>query len=293
MGRARGLFFAVAGAATLGIACVIPWQESANPDLSSSPLGNVSITPLGEAGRDATAGSEKASSRAGATADVDGPSPEVATLAPRTALGSPQKETQLPADRPQLAYRLQRELARVGCYEGEFSGIWTPAARKAMKAFVERVNAALPTDEPDYILLTLVQGARDKVCGASCPADQSLADGRCIPNAVLAGRKAAQTVRAAPLRSDPGPAATGWSVTRTPTDTAPPSSADKGGMGLAGPPSSKVPGVADAQSPVAGLNAPAPPPVAVAAPGTRRPAYAKRAATQTGFGFAIFKQLGF
>jgi hypothetical protein len=64
-------------------------------------------------------------------------------------------------------------------------------------------------------------------------------------------------------------------------------------MGLAGQPSSKIPGVTDAQSPVAGLDTSAPPPVAVAAPGTRRPAYSKRAATQPAFGFAIFKQLGF
>jgi hypothetical protein len=56
-------------------------------------------------------------------------------------------------------------------------------------------------------------------------------------------------------------------------------------MGLAGPPSSAIPGVTDGQ--------PAPLPVGAAAPGTRRPAYAKRAATQPAFGFAIFKQLGF
>ena len=47
----------------------------------------------------------------------------------------------MPTDRASLARDLQSELRRVGCYSGELNGIWTPATRKAMKAFTERVNA--------------------------------------------------------------------------------------------------------------------------------------------------------
>ena len=49
-----------------------------------------------------------------------------------------------------------------------------------MKEFTDRVNAALPLDQPDYVQLTLIQSHGDKVCGA-CPAGQALsASGRCV-----------------------------------------------------------------------------------------------------------------
>lgn len=63
-----------------------------------------------------------------------------------------------------LARALQRELKRVGCYNGEISGAWTTASRLAMKTFLERANAALPVDKPDPVLLSLVQGHRERAC---------------------------------------------------------------------------------------------------------------------------------
>jgi hypothetical protein len=196
-----------------------------------------------------------------------------------------------PVDRNSVGRELQRELARVGCYDGELHGIWTPAARRAMKAFMDRVNATLPTEEPDYILLSLVQAARDKVCGAACPAGQGLADGgRCVPNAILAGKKAPQVARAGLPRTDPAPAITGWSVARTPTGAIPSVAVDAGRMGLAGP-------SAQPRPPGAAPNAPVQSPAAATAPGAPRSADAKRAAAQPSlFGLAIFKQfekLGF
>ena len=89
--------------------------------------------------------------------------------------------------RSQLARDLQRELKRVGCYGGEITGSWTPTTKRAMSAFMDRVNASLPVEEPDYILLTLVQGQVAAACGAECPSGQALSDGgRCVPNAVVA-----------------------------------------------------------------------------------------------------------
>lgn len=89
--------------------------------------------------------------------------------------------------RAALASDLQRELQRVGCYGGEINGGWTTSTRHAMQTFMDRVNASLPIDEPDFILLTLVQGHKGQVCGATCPRGQA-ADtlGRCMPEAVLA-----------------------------------------------------------------------------------------------------------
>lgn len=103
--------------------------------------------------------------------------------------------------RAQLTRDLQSELKRVGCYNGEVTGAWSPSTRRAMSTFMDRVNATLPIDEPDYILLTLVQGHSAQACGATCPAGQGTADdGRCVPHAVLAARAAKKAKSAAELR---------------------------------------------------------------------------------------------
>lgn len=111
-----------------------------------------------------------------------------------SAIVSPTSQGKLTSPKPgdentraQLARDLQTELRRVGCYAGEITGTWSPASKRAMSAFMDRVNATLPVNEPDYILLTLVQGHAAKACGAACPAGQTAAEnGRCIPQAVVA-----------------------------------------------------------------------------------------------------------
>ena len=115
--------------------------------------------------------------------------PVVVTIAQRPS--EPAKAAPMPRDRDAIGRELQKELRRVGCYDGELNGAWTTSTKQAMKLFMDRVNASLPTDEPDSILLTMVRGYQDRVCGKPCPAGQGLGgDGRCVPNAIL--------VRAAP-----------------------------------------------------------------------------------------------
>jgi hypothetical protein len=107
--------------------------------------------------------------------------------APKPATAVPPAATIDPGDRVALARALQRELKRVGCYHGEITGVWTTSSRMAMKAFTDRVNATLPIDTPDQVLLSLVQGHRDRACGVACPAGQTADEsGACVPNAVLA-----------------------------------------------------------------------------------------------------------
>jgi hypothetical protein len=107
------------------------------------------------------------------------PSVNASTVAARSA-------TPATGDRTSLVRELQQELRRVGCYDGALNESWTPATRTAMKTFTNRINANLPIDKPDQILLTLVQGYRDRVCGVACPPGEGLAkDGRCLPNAIL------------------------------------------------------------------------------------------------------------
>jgi hypothetical protein len=117
-----------------------------------------------------------------------------ADAASRTPLAPLQRAIPADGDRVALVRELQKELKRVGCYDGEISGAWTTSSRRAMRAFTDRVNATLPIDEPDQILLSLVQGHRQKTCGAPCPAGQQDGpDGRCVPHAIAA--QAAQAVK--------------------------------------------------------------------------------------------------
>jgi peptidoglycan hydrolase-like protein with peptidoglycan-binding domain len=85
-----------------------------------------------------------------------------------------------------LVRELQRELKRVGCYYQEIDGEWGQGTRRAMKDFLDRVNASLPLERPDPVLLTLITNQPKTVCGKACPAGEDLVkDNRCLPRALL------------------------------------------------------------------------------------------------------------
>lgn len=89
--------------------------------------------------------------------------------------------------RVSLVRSIQAELKRVRCYHGDVDGSWGSRSKEAMRVFVARANASLPTEEPDYFLLTLLQNHQGTGCSAECPRGQSLsAAGQCVPNAILA-----------------------------------------------------------------------------------------------------------
>ncbi len=69
------------------------------------------------------------------------------------------------SERWKLVKTLQSELKRVGCYWGKVDGIWGKGSKYAMSDFMRNVNAALPTRDPDYILLQLVASHTTKICG--------------------------------------------------------------------------------------------------------------------------------
>ena len=129
---------------------------------------------------------------AGASVPAGAPALDALASAPGNVAATPTRRlsSSRPADvdaRQELVRDLQRELKRVGCYDGEINGAWTASTKRAMAAFTERVNATLPLDEPDYILLTLVQGHGAQACGRGCPTGQGMSEfGKCLPRAVLA-----------------------------------------------------------------------------------------------------------
>ncbi len=118
-------------------------------------------------------------------------SKEEAAVRPRMADATAKRiSSTQPGDaetREQLVRDIQYELKRAGCYDGEVHGSWNSGTKHAMQTFTQRVNASLPLEQPDYVLLTLLQSQKGQACGKGCPAGQVVADGgRCLPRAIVA-----------------------------------------------------------------------------------------------------------
>lgn len=107
--------------------------------------------------------------------------------APSAAKPAPAARPQPPLSRAALARDIQRELQRVGCYLGEIDGVWGGGSKRAVLVFMDRVNASLPTREPDVFMLSLLRAQTAAVCGDSCPRGQSFtASGQCVPSTLVA-----------------------------------------------------------------------------------------------------------
>ena len=66
--------------------------------------------------------------------------PVVVTIAQRPSELA--RAVPMPRDRDAIGRELQKELRRVGCYDGELNGAWTTSTKQAMKVFIDRVNAS-------------------------------------------------------------------------------------------------------------------------------------------------------
>jgi peptidoglycan hydrolase-like protein with peptidoglycan-binding domain len=84
-----------------------------------------------------------------------------------------------------LVMSIQTELVRVGCLAGTADGHWSGQTRTAMRAFNTSVRVDLPTDRPDYILLTLLQGHNAKACSRSCESSAG-GGGSCVDESIQA-----------------------------------------------------------------------------------------------------------
>ena len=176
------------------------------------------------------------------------PAPVVVTITRANASGLSTKTVAIPKDQDILARELQRELKRVGCYHGEVHGGWNLATRRAAKDFVDRLNAMLPTVQPDPILYVMVKSKSEQVCGAACPMGQHFnQDGRCLPAGILAKSQSKMlTATAVPSGKtnlfDPPSMVAGSSPTSNPLHGAPATSAPTDErMPLAGPIPPEVP----------------------------------------------------
>jgi Putative peptidoglycan binding domain len=204
MGKATGIFLILAGVGTAALvlpavdkdaerqlADVVRIATGGIPQrgtpVAAAPSATVTSAPLPSIAQAAPASAPASVATAAAPPVAAAPlaPPQVLT---RNTTAGPARPTDTAA-RGDLARDIQKELKRVGCYTGDVSGEWTPDTRRAMKAFIDRVNASLPIDEPDHILRTMVQGHPGSACGKACPAGQASAtDGRCLPAAIVAQR---------------------------------------------------------------------------------------------------------
>jgi hypothetical protein len=297
---AKGYLLKMAGTASFAVALATPWPFGDDWVSFVADLTGIDVV-IDTAGRVEPPHSPRRTSVAApAPAQVapeaaKGPrAPEIVVVVPRvdeqpTRMPGGWSQHIVPSDRAAVTRELQRELKRVGCYDGEVHGVWTPAVRKAMSAFIERINAVLPTEEPDQILLALVRGHANRACGVACPSGQAMdADGRCVPAAILAARKNTRTARPDTQPSRPVEPAPAWATT-TRIDTTAPAPLPQGPpMGLAGPQPPGHPTPADG-APATPLGAEPPasaPPTAAA-----RPAPAPRPAQQVGFGPSLFRHI--
>ncbi len=55
-----------------------------------------------------------------------------------------------------LARHLQRSLKAAHCYRAKIDGDWGPASKRAMRQFMNTINATLPVSEPTEVLLRLI-----------------------------------------------------------------------------------------------------------------------------------------
>ena len=177
------------------LACVVVSRRLPTPE----PLQRVA----GSAKSPAFAGLDSAASEGSGrplAPESRPPAPTTVIVASRTSSREvrPLQPVSLIGDR--LVRELQHELKRVGCYSHEINGDWTPITRRAMKDFTDRVNAILPLEAPDVVMLALLHTHAEIVCGSACPAGQSLAkDNRCLPSALLAvNAKKTETAEVAP-----------------------------------------------------------------------------------------------
>lgn len=118
-----------------------------------------------------------------------------------------------------LARRLQVELRRVGCLRAGADGVWGHASKRAMQRFADKIDASLPTDRPDAVLLMLVETYEDRACGAPCATgEQPDGRGRCQARTEVAA-VARQTEAVAPTPdsdvAEPDPEARFMSVGST------------------------------------------------------------------------------
>lgn len=82
----------------------------------------------------------------------------------KTALTTDEKALRLLPPGPDFAAKVQKELARIGCYHGRVDNVWGPVSRNAVARFNRLAKANLPLRQPTRALLSSARQAPDNYC---------------------------------------------------------------------------------------------------------------------------------
>jgi hypothetical protein len=108
------------------------------------------------------------------------------TVAIKSGSGASSLKPKDSTSRYKLVVEIQRNLKKRGCYWGRIDGSWGAGSKYAMQEFIVRINATLPIEQPDYVLLTLLQANGDKSCGACPSGHTATVGGSCVPQTITA-----------------------------------------------------------------------------------------------------------
>ncbi|MEE8099398.1 MAG: peptidoglycan-binding domain-containing protein [Hyphomicrobium sp.] len=139
--------------------------------------------------------------------------------------------------RYKLVVEIQRKLKKRGCYWGRIDGSWGAGSKYAMQEFIDRINATLPIEQPDYVLLTLLQANGDKSCGACPSGHTATVGGSCVPQTIVA--------EVLPWQQAGAPQATGQPLLRPVGTTIVTTAPLAGRMAIGGPKQSPPPSIED------------------------------------------------
>jgi len=82
----------------------------------------------------------------------------------KTALSADEDALRMMPPGPEFAAKVQKELARLGCYRGRVDNIWGPMSRNAVARFNRVAEAKLPLKNPTRALLSSARKAPDGYC---------------------------------------------------------------------------------------------------------------------------------
>lgn len=184
---------------------VLAWRPSINPATLLAG-GGVAIAALvvvygaflgaDEIPEDAVTVSGPVFTPVATTAAVPAPTP---AAKPSTSSGyaAPRFDDEMSVTRA-----VQAELKSAECYSGPINGVWTGATRAAMGRFTARVNARLPVDRPDPVLLALLETHNTVSCTADCIEDECAPTPTRRSEVASIDRERASSAREEPLPSE-------------------------------------------------------------------------------------------
>jgi len=121
----------------------------------------------------------------------------------KTALTSDEEALRLMPPGPDFAAKVQKELARLGCYRGRVDNIWGPMSRRAVARFNRVAEAKLPLKQPTRALLSSARKAPDEYCNGGGNAASQVAS--LDPNAGLEELKSRPSYLPPWMRGEPMP----------------------------------------------------------------------------------------